>query len=111
MGLVSSGGPQTPPFGGGEPNDLQKQQVKMDEVTFPLFSKLPLTFPFFSKLPLTFPFFSKLHVPSLFFKVGLPFFQKLPLIFFLLFFSKAFIFLGGVWQGKELDSISGTAGC
>ena len=61
------------------------------------------------------------HLPSLFFqsytylpfffKVGLPFFQKLPLIFFLLFFSKAFIFLGGVWQGKELDSISGTAGC
>ena len=57
-------------------------------------------------------FFSKLHVPSLFFFQSWPsFFQKLPLIFFLLFFSKALIIFGGVWQGKELDSISGTAGC
>ena len=71
----------------GEPKDLQKQQVKMDEVTFPLFSKLPLTFPFFSKL----------HVPSLFFQSRPSFFSKvatylLPFIFF----KSTYFFWGGL---------------
>ena len=83
----------------------------MDEVTFPLFSKLPLTFPFFSKLPLTFPFFSKLHVPSLFFQSWPSFFSKVATYLLPFIFFKSIYFFGGVWQGKELDSISGTAGC
>ena len=57
---------------------------------------------FFQSCHLPSLFFQSCHLPSLFFqsytylpfffKVGLPFFQ---LIFFLLFFSKAFIFFGG----------------